>query len=249
MIKSKAKPTFSELMKQALSNVEDGYNLLAPKFDATRYITPESILKPFFKKIKQERPEIKNGIDICCGTGAASLHLASLCKESFTAFDLSEGMLEQCRKKVEATDSVADLNFKIGNAIEMPFHSQFDLAVSFGAFGHILKEDEHPFISSIYNALVPGGDFYFITTGKLPIWSLSLWRQRIFNGVLRVRNFLLRPKFIMYYLTFRLPGVIGQLEQLGFEVTILDTCFQSETGKISDLMPIKYYRMVRARKK
>ncbi|MCM2386961.1 SAM-dependent methyltransferase, partial [Streptomyces sp. CWNU-1] len=37
-------PTFRELTVQALSSIERGYDLLAPKFDATPFRTPDRLL-------------------------------------------------------------------------------------------------------------------------------------------------------------------------------------------------------------
>ena len=39
-------PTVWELLVQALSSTEQGYDLLAPKFDSTPFRTPEAILGP-----------------------------------------------------------------------------------------------------------------------------------------------------------------------------------------------------------
>ncbi|MEV6184063.1 SAM-dependent methyltransferase, partial [Streptomyces sp. NPDC052015] len=38
-------PTLRELAVQALSSVEHGYDLLAPKFDHTPFRTPDSVLE------------------------------------------------------------------------------------------------------------------------------------------------------------------------------------------------------------
>ena len=92
----KTKPTFFELLQQSLQDVEGGYDLLAPKFDQSPYITPEVILGPFFQKIRAENNACDSGIDICSGTGAASMHLVKLCQKQFTALDLSQEMLNQC---------------------------------------------------------------------------------------------------------------------------------------------------------
>jgi hypothetical protein len=39
---------------------------------------------------------------------------------------------------------------------------------------------------------------------------------------MRVRNFLIKPEFIMYYLTFLLPEVEILLPQYGFDVEVRD---------------------------
>ena len=245
---TQVKPTFFELLRQSLQDVEGGYDLLASKFDATPYITPEVILRPFFKQLQEEKGAFEAGIDVCCGTGAASVHLSKLCSKQFTALDLSQGMLDQCKRKLQEQAAEVDLNFIKANALDMPFKEQFDVAVSFGAFGHIPVEEEDNFIRQVHKILKPGGHFFFITSGPLPWWSRSLWRQRIFNFVIGIRNLIIRPKFIMYYLTFRLPKVKEQLEANGFEVKVLELDFKDEKEFLSDLMTVKYYKMVSARK-
>jgi hypothetical protein len=56
--------------------------------------------------------------------------------------------------------------------------------------------------------------------------SPHYWFARLFNGAMRVRNFLISPPFIMYYLTFLLPEVETLLRQHGFEVEVRDMGFQ-----------------------
>jgi len=245
-----SRPTFFELLNQSLQDVEGGYDLLAPKFDHSPYVTPNFILQPFFERIKKEEKDFQSGIDICSGTGAASVDLAKICSQNFTSLDLSQGMLDQCEKKINSTSPSAQLSFVKGDALDMPFKNEFDIAVSFGAFGHILEKDQKKFIQQIHQVLKTGGAFYFVTTEKLPWWSWSLWKAKIFNWVIHLRNLLYRPKFIMYYLTFRLPEVKHQFEAAGFQVEILDEVnFQLHGNEVIDLMALKYFKMVKAVKR
>jgi len=241
------RPTFFELLKQSLQNVEGGYDLLAEKFDASDYITPEAILKPFFERIRQERNDFAQGLDLCCGTGAATKHLAGLCSDSITAVDLSQGMLDKCKERLSVSHPQLKSHFIKANALDLPFDQEFDLVVSFGAFGHILTAEEEQFIRQIHRSLRPGGQFYFITTEALPMTSLSYWRQKSFNAILRIRNFLIKPEFIMYYLTFRLPEVQIKLEKAGFDVSVLEDVTFDQS--FNYLIPLKYFKMVKAEKK
>ena len=108
-----------------------------------------------------------------------------------------------------------------GDALALPFESEFDVVTCVGAFGHIVPEDEDRFVGGIARALRPGGRFVFATTEMPPLTSPTWWMLRSFNAVMRVRNALLHPQFIMYYLTFLWPEVRTRLERHGLRVEAL----------------------------
>ncbi len=49
---------------QALSSVEGGYDLLAPKFDHTRFRTPDSVLDATAGALRSLGP-FGTGVDVC----------------------------------------------------------------------------------------------------------------------------------------------------------------------------------------
>jgi SAM-dependent methyltransferase len=102
----------------------------------------------------------------------------------------------------------------------MPFGPEFDVVVCFGAFGHILRRDEPRFVAEVARVLRPGGRFVFVTAPMPSLWSLRYWLARSFNAAMRVRNWLVSPPFIMYYLTFLLPEVEGLLRRQGLAVEV-----------------------------
>ena len=210
-------PTFLELARQALSSTERGYDLLASKFDYTPFRTPDAILESAAQHLRADAP-FAAGLDLCCGTGAAMRMLRPLCRQRVVGIDFSQGMLEVARQRTVDAAGTAHLEFVRGNVLAMPFERAFDLAVCFGAFGHILRKDEPRFVSEIARVLKPGGRFVFTTFYPPPLWSPEYWLSRSFNAAMRVRNFLHSPPFIMYYLTFLLPQAKGLLEQHGFDV-------------------------------
>ena len=77
---------------QALSSVEHGYDLLAPKFDHTPFRTPESVLDATVGALRELGP-FSTGLDVCCGTGAGMLVLRPLCGRLSTGVDFSAGGL------------------------------------------------------------------------------------------------------------------------------------------------------------
>ncbi len=218
-------PTFWELAVQAMSSTERGYDLLAPKFDYTPFRTPDSILVRV-QELLQTLGPFAAGLDICCGTGAGMRILRPVCHTQVVGLDVSAGMLAEARRATADAPGTAPLHFVRGDALQMPFTSAFDLAVCFGAFGHILTRDEPRFVAQIAQALRPGGRFVFVTAAMPPLWSPVYWMARGFNVAMRVRNWVWSPPFIMYYLTFLLPEVKLLLEAHGFEVEVRTDVFK-----------------------
>ncbi|ADO72404.1 class I SAM-dependent methyltransferase [Stigmatella aurantiaca] len=212
-------PTFFELAHQCLSSVEHGYDLLAPKFDHTPFRTPEVVLK---KAMEQVGPPgaIARALDVGCGTGAAMRHLRPLCRQEVVGVDLSRGMLEEARRRQADAPGEATLTFVQGNALDLTYEAEFDAVTSFGAFGHILEEDEPRLVQRIARALRPGGRFIFVSAHPPSMLSPGYWLARGFNAAMHVRNALLQPPFVMYYLTFLVPRARALLEAQGFEVDV-----------------------------
>jgi SAM-dependent methyltransferase len=205
-------PSLRELCVQALSSVERGYDLLAPKFDHTPFRTPESILSATAHALAELGP-FGRGLDVCCGTGAGVQVLRPLCQESITGVDFSAGMLAQARSaNPNATWVRAD-------ARALPFAEDFDLAVTFGALGHFLPVERPALFEGVYRALRPGGLFALPVGAPPPLASISHWTTLGFDAAMRVRNAVWRPPFVMYYRTNRLPAVRDDLTAAGFTVT------------------------------
>jgi len=216
-------PTFFELARQALSSTERGYDLLAPKFDYTPFRTPGVVLETVGRYLA-EQGSFNSALDICCGTGAAMEMLRPHCRR-VVGIDRSHGMLHVARENVPQAAGDAQIDFVRGEVLQMPFADCFDLAVCFGALGHILPRDEPEFIDQLARVLRPGGRFVFVTTYLPSKLSLRYWAARGFNAAMHARNFLIRPPFIMYYLTFLLPRARRLLEQRGFAVEIVEGIF------------------------
>ena len=60
----------------------------------------------------------------------------------------------------------------------------------------------------------------FISADRPPLRSAGLWLALAFNTAMAIRNTVWRPPFIMYYLSFLLPGVRRLLEEHGFDVEV-----------------------------
>lgn len=207
-------PTLRELCVQALTSVEHGYDLLAPKFDHTPFRTPSSILTATASVLTAAGP-FGTGLDLCCGTGAGLTVLDGLCRDTITGVDFSAGMLAQARR------ASAKANLVRADARALPFTAAFDLAVSFGALGHFLPAERPALFAGVRRVLRPGGLFALPVGEPAPVLSMSYWAALGFDVTMRVRNALLRPPFVMYYRVMTLPGVRRDLTAAGFTVDVV----------------------------
>ncbi|AGC48741.1 hypothetical protein MYSTI_07469 [Myxococcus stipitatus DSM 14675] len=214
-------PTFLELAGQALTSVERGYDLLAPKFDYTPFRTPDPVLRASIDALGST-DSIGTALDVCCGTGAAMRVLRPLAREHVVGIDVSQGMLDEARRRLAEAPGTAGFRFIRGDALEMTFDAEFDVVTCFGAFGHILEEDEPRLLRGIHRALRPGGRFLFVTGHPPSPLRPGYWVAKGFNAALRVRNALWKPPFVMYYLTFLVPRARALLEAEGFTVEVRD---------------------------
>ncbi|WP_405817875.1 class I SAM-dependent methyltransferase [Streptomyces sp. NBC_00838] len=242
-------PTLRELTVQALSSTERGYDLLAPKFDLTPFRTPDPVLDAVADALGPLGP-FRAGLDICCGTGAGVDVLREVCVERVTGVDFSAGMLATARSAVLPTDGAGAggsrgpvVDFVRADARALPFRASFDLAVSFGAFGHFLPSERPGLFTRVREVLRPGGTFAFPVPAPPRVGSRLYWTLWGFDAAMRARNAVWRPPFVMYYRTFRLTEVVDELTRTGFEV---DLVALDGLGRLPDGAP--RCRMVVARR-
>ena len=233
-------PSLHELAVQALSSVEGGYDLLAPKFDHTPFRTPDGVLDAAAAALRPLGP-FGRGLDVCCGTGtgAGMRVLRSLCQGRIMGADFSAGMLAQ---------GAPGAGWVRADVRALPFAGAFDLAVSFGALGHFLPAERPALFAGVYRALRPGGVLAFPVGAPQPVtsgWYRAGWYWALpgFDLAMRVRNAVWRPPFVMYYRTCPLHAVRSDLTASGFTVTTLPL---TALGRREDGSP--RYRLVIARR-
>ncbi|MET9890483.1 class I SAM-dependent methyltransferase [Streptomyces sp. NPDC006465] len=107
-----------------------------------------------------------------------------------------------------------------GDARALPFGSAFDLVVSFGAFGHFLPRELPGVFAGVHAVLRPGGRFAFPIMAPPRPSSPWYWALLGFDTVMRVRNAVRRPTFVMYYRAFRLGDVERELARAGFRTQL-----------------------------
>ncbi len=230
-------PSLWELAEQALSSTRDGYDKLGPKFDFTPFRTPQDLLDRV-GPLLGEAGSVDRALDVCCGTGGGMKMLRPLCREEVVGVDFSEGMLTVAANELRREEGVP---FRLvqDDAFEMDFDNEFDLATCFGALGHVLPPDEPAFLGGIYRALKPGGRFAILTHAYPPLYHPGLWAARGFNMAMHVRNAVLDPPFIMFYLTFTLPTAVQKIERHGFSVKVYDQPFDGKYHRLKLLVATK----------
>ena len=229
-------PSLGELARQALSSVEGGYDLLAPKFDHTPFRTPDGLLDATADALRPYGP-FGRGLDVCCGTGAGMRVLQSLCDAPITGADFSVGMLARARSGHPGAASIR------ADARALPFAGAFGLAVSFGALGHFLPAERPALFAGVYRALRPGGVFAFPIGAPPPVTSRGYWALLGFDLAMRARNAVWRPPFVMYYRTCPLSALRVELTGSRFTVTTIPL---TALGRRADGSP--RYGLVLARK-
>jgi SAM-dependent methyltransferase len=207
-------PSLRELTVQALSSVEGGYDLLAPKFDYTPFRTPDGVLDATADALRPFGP-FDRGLDVCCGTGAGLRVLRPLCRGQVTGVDFSAGMLARARNAHSGARWVR------ADARALPFAGAFDLAVSFGALGHFLPAERPALFAGVHRALRPGGVFAFPIGALPPVTSGRYWALLGFDLAMRARNVVRRPPFVMYYRSCPLPALRSDLTATGFTVSAI----------------------------
>jgi len=214
-------PTFFELARQAMSSTERGYDLLAPRFDATPFRTPDILLDQVAARIEAWPHPPTRGLDLCCGTGAGTAMLARVCTETVVGLDMSAGMLDQARQRLQGLHSPA-VRWIRGDALQPPpeLGGPFDVITCFGAFGHIQAHQQPTLLHTIHRLLAPGGRFVFLTGYRVGPHRPAWWALKGFNAAMRVRNRLWSPPFHMYYLTFRVPDILPAFADAGLQAVL-----------------------------
>ena len=228
-------PSVRELAEQALSSVERGYDLLAPKFDGTPFRTPDRLLHATADALSRFGP-FGQGLDVCCGTGAGMQVLESVCHGAIMGVDFSTGMLARARR------AYPDAEWVRSDARALPFTGGFDLAISFGALGHFLPAERPAVFAGVHRALRPGGIFAIPVGAPQAVSSIRYWALAGFDLTMRVRNALWRPAFVMYYGTCSLNAIRNDLTASGFSVSTVPL---AALGQREDGSP--RYRLVLAR--
>lgn len=150
--------------KDKTSQVAEMFDDIAPKYDFLNRFLSLGIDKTWRKKaianIGKENPS--SMLDVATGTGdMAILAAEKLQLKRIEGIDISSGMLEIGRKKIEAKGLSNVIHLSVGDSANLQFaENEFDaVTVAFGVrnFAHLEKG-----LAEIYRVLKPGGQLMIL---------------------------------------------------------------------------------------
>ena len=104
----------------------------------------------------------QNIIDVGCGIGGSTLHLAEKFGSSATGITLSPVQASRAKERATEAGLSERVNFEVANALDMPFADDtFDLVWSLESGEHM--PDKAKFLAECYRVLKPGGKMIFAT--------------------------------------------------------------------------------------
>ncbi len=216
--------SFFQLCQQALSSVEDGYDLLSPYFDQTSFRTPDSILAALSNYFSQNGP-YSTILDLGCGTGALAEVVLPFCRDRLVCLDLSPKMMDRCIAKLLNHPSTAKLEFALGPVLNLEDRQRYDLVVSFGMLGHLEMADHPRLFEIIFQSLRPGGKFVTVFSEYSGRSHGLRLLAKGFDVLMKLRNAVIEPPFVMYYGNLALGPAERTLKQIGFELELLPNLF------------------------
>jgi len=147
--------------------VEEMFNNISPKYDLLNHLLSANIdkiwRKKTIKKLSSFRPS--NVLDIATGTGDFAIAATRLAGVKVVGIDISEGMLEVGRKKIERYGLADSVELLKADSENLPFKDNwFDAAIV--GFGVRNFENLKKGLSEIYRVLKPGAVFYVLEFSK-----------------------------------------------------------------------------------
>ncbi len=101
-------------------------------------------------------------IDIACGTGFWAPHYARNC-ERFTFVDQSEGMLAECKKRIESLGLIGVSHFIQGNVFDIELEpAAYECAMAGFLLSHFTQEQEGAFFQRLKAVLKPSAQVMIV---------------------------------------------------------------------------------------
>lgn len=153
--------------------VEEMFNDISPKYDLLNHLLSANIDKLWRNRVVRmlEQKQPKTIIDIAAGTADFALAASRIKNSLITGIDISEGMLEVGREKINKKGLNDRIKLVKADSENLPFEQDsFDAAIV--GFGVRNFETLKKGLSEIFRVLKPGGEFYvleFSRPSKTPV--------------------------------------------------------------------------------
>src|SRR6202140_5694977 len=136
------------------NRVREEFTRQAETFSASAAITDAAVTQRFVTALGEAAQG--SVLDVACGPGILSAAIATSARE-VVAFDLTPEMLKKAAQRCAAT-GLANVAFREGNAVELPFaDASFDAVVTRLSVHHFDRPGS--VLSEIFRVLRPGGRF------------------------------------------------------------------------------------------
>lgn len=158
--------------------VKSMFNDIAPSYDKLNHILSLNVDKSWRKKAVRRICATKplHVLDIACGTGDFAIELAQSQVPKVTGIDISEGMLEVGRQKVQALG--LDIELKVDDSEHLSFPSDMFDAVSV-AFGVRNFEHLQQGLNEMYRVLKSDGMLCIVEL-SMPQNPVLLWLYKLY---------------------------------------------------------------------
>lgn len=161
------------------------FDSISKRYDFLNHFLSLGIDKGWRRKAVRELHDLnpKTILDIATGTGDLALEALSLNPEKIVGVDLSEGMLEVGRRKINAVGKSGVIDMLKGDSEHLAFaDNSFDACtVGFGVrnFEHLDKG-----LQEIYRVLKPGAKFVVLEFSKPRVFPVRQVYNLYFNTIL-----------------------------------------------------------------
>ncbi|MEB3282740.1 MAG: methyltransferase domain-containing protein [Lyngbya sp.] len=119
-----------------------------------------------------EKSNFSQILDVGCGIGGSTLYLAEKFQANATGITLSPVQANRATERAQAAQLSQNVNFRVANALEMPFEDDsFDLVWSLESGEHMPNKIQ--FLQECYRVLKPGGLFLMATWCHRPVWPTA----------------------------------------------------------------------------
>ncbi len=102
-------------------------------------------------------------IDLGCGTGNEALFLAQQ-GFSVTGIDIAELAIQEAWQRAEKAG--ATCTFTVGNVLDIPLDTKYDLAIDRGCFHFLDPEEQIRYVQNLHQLLNPGGLVFLVVSSE-----------------------------------------------------------------------------------